>query len=833
MHIVDKHIIYHIGGFIQAEDKTFEMIFDQLSCTQKQTNKQLLKYIYNVLTSYEAQSEADLNSLHLHFNNSSDASVKQLIAEFIIIYQFKRFSSVNEQRINNAQFAVERRRTMLKAAQMKLTSCPDGASGKNGGNKIFKKWQNDKKRTSALLSFYEKLNDCASLTPKAIFNCQIKLQRIISDLFVSRPFAIEIDNADELYTCVIINTDNLNSIKTTQVDGQFLLKLIETVIIYDSENSVKRFGEFNLERLSNLNRNHGTNFQNLILISFGSEVTGINDIKEKIDLIKGRFKLPDCSSYTLLASEVSYLAGKKPQNQAAVSFWGLDNVVFWKDFVLEISIRDLYELRSIKMLNIYSLAFNDDIKEYILESIFSESAKSYLLSEETKQIISELSKDDKKVIRDALEKSLHLLIEEGWRDRIVKLIQNETEIVLPENVLNNPELKAKIISALHLTKDNKLISWSNLNSKTSKPILILAYRDPGKYPYYFTPNLLETKFENSNQVNALFLKCLFYIQFEWAKYNLSKDTLKYLNHTLRERHFKWSELRKEIRSNRPEKRDSTLWDLENEYSLSDVRDTIKIKFRTSKKTKNYLASDLFIVKFASTSKLRVERLSQLASTDLTEDGIAVQSLDEIQESINIYERIIDVNQQEQELMVIRDEFDLGEVDPGKLWKILLKKNVGLRTEDVVYSELKDFLKAKNLNIVSFFHFRNNWINPSSESFTPLSKKVFIALCEYLHIPRAYYAIMQRIKNVSKQASRQSTRQMNYLLKDLFNDGCFDDITKANSLIESKINVYKRNHSADELGTSDDHLLKTLVTLVELIHPELKLQEVESIQKIEE
>ena len=93
--------------------------------------------------------------------------------------------------------------------------------------------------------------------------------------------------------------------------------------------------------------------------------------------------------------------------------------------------------------------------------------------------------------------------------------------------------------------------------------------------------------------------------------------------------------------------------------------------------------------------------------------------------------------------------------------------------------------------------------------------------------------MQSIKNASKQASRQSTRQMNYLLKDLFNDGRFDDITQAKKILESKSRYYKTYHPADELGTSNDRLLDVLVTLVELISPELRLLDIESLQKIED
>ena len=72
--------------------------------------------------------------------------------------------------------------------------------------------------------------------------------------------------------------------------------------------------------------------------------------------------------------------------------------------------------------------------------------------------------------------------------------------------------------------------------------------------------------------------------------------------------------------------------------------------------------------------------------------------------------------------------------------------------------------------------------------------------------------------------------MNLLLKDLFNDGCFDRDKNPRDIINNRLDFYKENHPLDELGIDENFLADNLVALVELIIPELNLIELETIQK---
>src|SRR5690606_22914518 len=278
---------------------------------------------------------------------------------------------------------------------------------------------------------------------------------------------------------------------------------------------------------------------------------------------------------------------------------------------------------------------------------------------------------------------------------------------------------------------------------------------------------------------------LFKQYYDWSKYNLYKEYHKLLTHPIREQHFEWNTLKNKILELKPEQKLNIDWNLENEYSNSDQRESYKIKLK-GQRVRTAYGSDLFIISVDAKTVYKVVKIDYLLSLDIEDNRIFIQNLDEIQQNINIYDKIIDKKQQKAELEVIRKQFNLGDETAGRLWKVLLKNLAETQGEDQLYTELKKHFESKGIKIVSPFHFKNSWINPQSESIAPLSKRVFIELCEYLKIPKIYFVIIQRIRNSSKQSSRQSTRQMNQLLKDLFNDGCFDTDRNPKEIINNRL-----------------------------------------------
>jgi hypothetical protein len=827
MHLVSAHIFKYLDNFVSDSDDLFNKVFNEIRNTGKFRNKKLLIYVDKVLNHSLINKNNDINCIHLHFEKELCFDIKLLIVEFIAIKLF--FIGLDSDIQNEINDEIGRQIRLLESKTRKLSSCPEGASGKKGGNRIYKNWIKEKKETAERLMFFKKipLNNCYK--PLAILNAQENYYNKLLESFKTRPFVVDVNKLRVTIGYVILNNLNINELKTIKIDNDYILKNIKNLVLFDCESSVKKFIDYHYEFLSNLNRNHNTNFQNFFIFTFGKNSPNINNLRKRVELIKTRFKIPQNNAYSLLSKEIAHLTNQESGRKPSVVFYGEQSSTFWDVFNIETTIRDLYELRSIKMLNIYSLAFNEEIKNHILEDIFSQDKPSLLLTDITKQMILESPSEDIDTIRESLSNVIDLIIRSNWESEVKTSIYEDSTLLVPEEVLKDKELKNKIVRALQLSNQNKLTSWSSIDLERDTAILILAYKDQGRYPYYFYPNIIESLFTSSHSVNAIFLKTFFGLKYEWAVYNLNKEIHRLLDHPLRKEYFHWDTLGKEIKLLKPLKQDRTNWDLESDYTNAESRTVVKVTFKGIKRVHTFLPSDLFITKLNNNVELKVERIIDLVDIDLIEEILEAQSLDIIQNEINIYEKFIDLQQQEEELKVIRDQFRIKDTEAGRLWKILLKGLAVEKGEDTLYEQIKEYLKNKNLKVVSFYHFKQCWINPESVSITPLNNKIFIELCNYLGIPKSYFIIMQRIRNASKQATRQSTRQMSNLLKDLFNDGSFDDISRARNIIEKKLESYRKNHPLEEIGIDDNYLLENLVSLVELIKPEIKLVQIEKIE----
>jgi hypothetical protein len=149
----------------------------------------------------------------------------------------------------------------------------------------------------------------------------------------------------------------------------------------------------------------------------------------------------------------------------------------------------------------------------------------------------------------------------------------------------------------------------------------------------------------------------------------------------------------------------------------------------------------------------------------------------------------------------------------------------------LYEELKLIFEKNKIPLVSINHFRNSWINIESDSLMPRGNKVFKFLCNYLELNNNYRLILYRLKNASISGKIESTKKYSNLLKDLFADGCFNSNPSIETILNSRIAYYRNNHSLDELGIDNVNPLNGLTTLIELIQPELKLIELETIEKL--
>lgn len=824
MELIKQHIFPQLTSFTNETLISIDHIFSEIKNDSKTEFTQVICYLEHILNISLLSTNSGLSSLHIHIENEFDDSQKLLLAEFLSIKLFQYYYSIDNQ-INEVNLSLA---NFISQIEFKINSlekkCPDGASGKNGGNRIWKNWVKEKKENRILLQFYKALNTNSSLKPKSIFNVQKNFCRSLSQKFEFRPYTKSIDKNRESYNLVNA-TRTLNEID--EINNQIIDEL-DSIILFDCERK-RIMTNFSFEEIAKWNTDYDTKFTKYLIITFGKESSSINHTRNKLELIRERFKIPTNTTYTITKSEIDFLLKRKESAPLSIEFVGYESSSFWDTFVLETSIRELYELRSIKLMNIYSICYTDEIKNYIICDLFSEKESSELISSTTKLAILELREDDIDILKESLSNTLDVIINSGIKSKVSDSLSNNPAIVIDDTILRNQNLFSKIRICLGLKNTTKFKTWSDLINSDLKDLAILSYRDQGRYPNYYSPSLLELDLDSECMARAILPSFLFKQYYDWSKYNLYKEYHKLLTHPIREQHFEWNKLKNKILELKPEQKLNIDWNLENEYSNSDQRESYKIKVK-GQRVRTAYGSDLFIISEDAKTVYKVVKIDYLLSLDNQDNKVFIQNLDEIQQNINIYDKIVDKKQQEAELEIIRKQFNLGDETAGRLWKVLLKKLAETKGEDQLYTELKKHFESKGIKIVSQFHFKNSWINPQSESIAPLSKRVFIELCEYLKIPKIYFVIIQRIRNASKQSSRQSTRQMNQLLKDLFNDCCFDTDRNPNEIINNRLDYYKANHPLDDLGIDENHLATNLVALVELIQPELKLVELETIEK---
>lgn len=816
MKFINQHINKYIDAFIENPTDSFESVFSEINNDEKVRLKNLLIYIDKTLDITSTSNNAKINYLHLHIEKDFDFNDRLLILEFLVLKHF--FYSLENDKSKFTNELIQDNISRL-VSEIKNNQIPSNASGKNGGNRIYKNWKNKKDEKRAELKFNKAILYSNKLEVNTVVNTLTRYFTECIEKFKSKQYGISIKDVNLRKSYVAFNKENtLNQLD--EIDN--LVDNIENIILFDSE-SKSNFINFNLKELREWN-DDGTSFRNLMVITFGKKKINLNSLKNKLNQVEFKFNSEKNNlirPYIITNCEVNHLIKEDTKKSLKINFYGNENNTFWDSFLLETQIHEnLYELISIKMRNIYSLVVNDKIKEIVLDCIFDDNKELTLISETTQQ---EFPDELKSELKENLSNTLNYIINSSWKDEIKCLIDENTTLVISNEFLENDILKKELQKELGLLRSNKLINWEDLNSTATENLIILNYLDPGHYPYYFYPNIIETPAINSN---GLFLNLFFKNKYQWANFNNNNDYFKLLNHQVRSDYFDWNKVKNKVNNLRPTVKEKTSWDIESSYVNNGNKEVIRIKLSSENRPHNYHTSDLFIYKSNDINK--VERAIDLLALNPTE----IQSLDDITNALPIYDKLADVNKQEEELDVIRKKFNIAEgEDAGRLWKVLLKRKSEDKGKESLYTEIQELLGKKNLKMVSFQHFENHWINPESKSLAPIVKKVFLSICNYLNLPKTYIILISRIKNKTKQTTRNNTRKINLLFKDLFDDGCFDDISKTREILTTKKEYYQQNHSLEELGIDENHLLENLVALVELINPEISLQKVDSIESI--
>jgi len=801
----------------------FNLIIERIESEEKKSYLKLFKYIYCIIEHSTGNAE-ELDVLNLHFEKNVQLEVKTLIAEFIWHYYFCK-AELDE--------ISQQKNTLLQNTIDELTAEVDEPLIMPGKGAVAqRKIREIRKKARGNLKFYKRINPNSSLTPETLINLKTKQQDEISGAFKYIPAYKAADELDALNSFVIHSTQGFNDIKQLRLNTTHLLKIIKNIVLFDCENRVQRFSPYNYQQLANLNENHGTAFRSFVIVTF-SNSNNLNSVTSKINRLKERYYIPNQTSYIVTSKEADYLLRKEQLEKKEILFLEPSYSVFWEDFHLETKINELYELRSIKMMNVYSLCFNQEIKDFILTNIFSEDSNHRLITDDTAQEIHDLPIEDAQRLKDLLSNVLDLVIGSNLQAEITESLSNDSKMVVDDFILSSTNFLKLIKRSLNVSSNRKFINWDKLDETIDNEIIILSYRNQGNFNNHFYPNINETTVSENTKIKAYFPSFFFENIHRWSIYNLSKDYLKALDHPIRHRQFNWDKLKEQIELLKPEKTVTISWDSESVYTGSDSRITYRLIFdKNGHSTCN--PSDLHIYCEDNNKHKRIQPIRWIyENLDQGDSKLRVQKLDELIEKFNPVETFTDTVQQENDLGIIRNQFDLGDESAGRLWKILLARKAEITGVENLYNELKTIFSRNNLNIVSQGHFESTWINPESSSLVPRGNKAFKVICNYLGLPTTYLRIIYTIKNSNIQGRRNATRIYSRLLKDLFNHGCFDEGANSVQILISKLDYYKSNHNLDELGIDEDNPLTDLNTLVELIKPELAYRQTTNIEKREE
>ncbi|MBP5984135.1 MAG: hypothetical protein KA734_10445 [Fluviicola sp.] len=825
MELIKQHIYPCLLSFAKRGSSTFEANFDEIQNNLRTDLIKLIRYLDNLLDETFSTANDNVTALHIHIEDEFNDSQKLLIAEFLSVKTFLHYQS-SDNNSNDANLAL----IELKAAiETKLNGlkmrCPAGASGINGGNRIWKNWVKEKKENRSLLEFYKSLNESSSLKPKLIINTQKNFCSSVSQIFEFKPYCVLINSENKSYN-LLNATQTLNEIDAINNE---IIDELDSIILFDCERK-SVMSNFSFEEINKWNSNYDTRFTKYLIITFGKKYTSINHTRNKLELIKERFKIPTNTAYTITKSEIDFLINRKESTPLSIEFVGFESSSFWDEFILETKVYDLYELRSIKLMNIYALCYNEEIKNYILNNIFLNDCNGNIITAETKQEIFSLPESDIQNIKTHLSNSLDTIVNSNLKSRIIESLANEYKIVVDNSILKNTEFLNIVQRGINVRTNRKFINWDVFDEINCEQIIILSYRDQGNFNHHFYPNINENKVSENTYVQCILPAMLFKQFYEWSKYNLENDYYKILNHPIRSNNFKWDDLKRKIYELKPGKPNDISWDLESSYNSSDTRVTYRFTFMdNSRITCN--PSDLFIYKQNSANNPRIQNIRWIyENIDTEETAIEVKNLDLLIDEFNPAERLIDTTQHDNDLEIIRNQFGFEDESAGRLWKILLARKITEIGKVKLYEDLKDLFIKNNISIVSFSHFESTWINPDSESLVPRGNKVFKVLCDYLQMPITYRRIIYTIKNKTINGKRNATRIYSKLLKDLFNDGCFDEEVNPEHVLSNRLEYYRSNHNLDELGIDEDNPMSGLLILIELIIPELSYKKVTEIKR---
>jgi hypothetical protein len=826
MRIIEEKIDKCLTDYIKKPGKDFDTIYQLLSQNSRNKFRELLIY-YDKLLDESIIEQDILRYIHIHFDGISSEAIDGIL-EFTILKYF-HIGWVNECNMNHQTTYLGRLVDRFTNEITKPIIVRPGLGGHSYEYKKAVKSRQLKKKQLIFFSELFRINPGASFKPVTLINTlKHNLDKMIT-IFEEKPYAINIMEFPQKSSKVVMNSEKERDTLSRKVDqdGDQFLKYIRHVIQFDCESKNIHRG-FNYHEMIEWNL-AGMEFKDLVILSFNDNRTAVFPLKNTLERIHNRFfgqaQYPDYRAYVVSSHEVETLQKVPTSTSMDIKFYGGNLCSFWEDFITNIGLFEgLNELRSMKMMNIYSQIFNERMKQILISEIY-DSVNSSMISKETSEALSEIPPEDKNKLKENLIFVINWINGLDERDEVKRLIKLYNKILIPENIKKHKALFEEFKNCID-SRSNKvyltwreIISWEGLNE-----LLIVDYRDLGPFPFYTRKSIFDMIPQDKN-IHCKFLSIFFSQKYEWEKFNIEKEMKKMLSNKIRSKYFEWNEFDVPV----PSVKYQYDWNEDDIYQNYTEIPSIYVVYCNDREVL-YHQSDLFIYSYSPTGPYKVSRIDELLATHFNENIIYVQELKNIYQGFNIFEKIASFTNENYELDIIRNKYNLNAIqNPRELWKYLLLKKVHESGTNFVYNQLKQYLSNKNVGLVSKHTFENNWLNLESGCLIPREKKSFLRLCEYLELPTSYYRILRRIRNAEVQATRESSTQMNALLSDLINDGWFDQKKEYSSQLENTLNKYRRCHDFAEIGFREDSLFEDLTSLVNILNPFIVLIQIKGIR----
>lgn len=758
------------------------------------------------------KSKADLSFHHIMIPELSEEKRKSLVTKMIFYFVILELESLS----------VSELETISIELQSRIRKGVLDQNGLKGTSLKFKKLLTEQKQRRTLKKFldelvgYLKVHQSNHRNPQAcLFNMLTKDKKYVLENIPDYMFIYQEIESLKLYSSnvcplVILNSsEDLRGLDeaSPKID---LFDYIQNVILFGVEGR-STYRSFNFQAIRDLNEQEGTIFNNLVVVSFVKKYS-LNKALNKLQRVNSDFYFRttglDFNAYAVHPLEM--------RNESSSDFLPIQIIERSSELyeVLISQIREneeLNELLSVRIRNIYSLCFSIELKNYILEMVFS--PESSLIHEETVDALSSLNENEHAQLKITIEMLLDNFLISQYNSNIFNLCETKYQnILIPHEILINAKFVRLLSQALG--DDKSFTSWRVVFDSEPCPFLILAYRDTGGFPFRITPNIHEFPIIDYPESTAVFRQELFSRNYHYTLVEYWGTTFKYLlNNPLRYANFKLDSLIKELDQLRPDKHETyDLYDIDNNYSREYDSRFYRIEIEGSKPRK-YTQSDQFLVRHS-------EQYSVLRADDLCEDydelaNPKIQLLESMYLGLNLFES---TQAEKEEILALKRRYNLNHDDiENRLWKVVLNRKVETEGLDQVYNLITNTCIEKGGSMVSKSHFENNWLDASSSSVIPRSKKTFLALVEILDLPIAYYKVMLKQRAKIKLETRRSSSKMNSLIIDLVENGLFN----TSGYEVTSLDDIAARHPLEEIGIVEENHREELVALVALVKDNIR------------